>query len=483
MHDHGTLPEGQAPPGSPPPPDRFFRVSDHTRLDARQDYCLLIDDRRGVFDVLHPSEALILSLLDGKTSVSILTEMVGTVYRLPREKAESLTDAALKKARPFLVESRLPSAGRRICDPKACMFLGYQEPPGRGRPFETPLSAVLVLTWRCNFRCRYCYFGTGPQPRDVLDREAALRVIREAADLGIVSIHFGGGEPLLHPHLPELAAAAHERGMLFSFSTNGSLLSEGRIQALLAAGLSNIQVSLDTAVPAVHDYLTQSTGTFQGVVAAIRGLKAAGIYVRVRSVITPDNLETVPELIDLLAGLAVDEVDLGPAKCGSCEVGGAPDVERLSLQATETLRRAVAGRRGRFPDGCLRFADADTPWRSHEDLVYCGNLTVSMVVLPTGRVSACEMIRHTEDLCYGDIHDAPLRDIWLGPRHRALLAAATNPSTVDPACARCESLRYCRTGCMNRSRLTTGAFWGKDPRCPGPEAMPLPEAGERGLLG
>ena len=69
--------------------------------------------------------------------------MVGTIYRLSPDRAAALTTAALTKARPFLEAS------------------------------DTPL--VLVPTWRCNFRCRYCYFGTGPQPATMLDRATALR--------------------------------------------------------------------------------------------------------------------------------------------------------------------------------------------------------------------------------------------------------------------------------------------------------------------
>jgi radical SAM protein with 4Fe4S-binding SPASM domain len=212
-------------------------------------------------------------------------------------------------------------------------------------------------------------------------------------------------------------------------------------------------------------------------VAALRDLKAAGLYVRVRGVLTPETLPSVPELLDLLAALAVDEVDLGPTKCGSCEVAGAPAADTLAPHTMEWLRQIAADRRGRFPEGQLRLAEAETPWRSVADLIHCGNLTASMVVLPTGRVSACEMIRFSPELCYGDVHAASLRDIWLGPRHQALLAASTDPAGIDPACARCASVHLCRTGCMNRSRLATGTFWGKDPRCPGPEVMGLRDAG------
>jgi pyrroloquinoline quinone biosynthesis protein E len=483
MPDPGPLPEASPASSSGALLDQFLRVPESIRLEARGEYCLVVDPRRGVFDVLHPMEALLLSLLDGQTAISTLAEMVGTIYRLPPGRADALTTTALAKVRPFLEASATPTAGRRRFDPKAYLVPGYQEPPGRGRPFATPLAAILVPTWQCNFRCRYCYFGTDPQPATKLDRATALRVIREAADLGVVTLHLGGGEPLLYPHLAALVAAATERGLLVSFSTNGSRLTEKKIQALRAAGLVSVQVSLDTALPAVHDALTQAPGTFPRVVAALRHLKAAGLYVRVRAVLTPETLTTVPELLDLLAILAVDEVELGPVKCGSCEVAGAPAGNRLDPQALAALRRLVADRRGQFPAGRLRLADAETPWRSPAELIYCGNLTVSLVVHPTGRVSACEMIRYTPELCYGDIHDASLRDIWLGPRHRALLAAATDSARIDPACARCPSLRYCRTGCMNRSRLATGSFWGKDPRCPGPEAMSPPEAGERGFPG
>lgn len=452
----------------------FFVLPDHVRVEVRSDFCIVIDEKRSVLEVLHPAEALLLSLLDGCTAAAELADMLGTIYRLGPVEADKLVATTLKKTRAFLEASAPSRAVALRYDPRSFMFPGYEELPGRSRPFEAPLCAVLVPTWQCNFRCRYCYFGTGAQPNDVLDPATALRLVEEAAALGVVTLVIGGGEPLLYPHLTDLVAAASRNGMLPTFSTNGSLLTRARLEGLHQAGLRTLQISLDTADPEGHDWLTQSRGSFPKIVQAIREAKAIGLYVKVRSVITPANLDSVPALIDLLASLAVDEVDLGPVKCGSCEMDDTLDPVRIDGQAMEALGRMVAAGRARFPGGRLGFGDSETAWKAHADLAHCGNLTSSLIILPTGRVSACEMIRWADDLSYGDIHEASLAEIWLGPRHRALLAAAMSPAVIDPDCARCESLRHCRTGCLNRSRIASGSFWAKDPRCPGPDAMTLP---------
>lgn len=110
-----------------------------------------------------------------------------------------------------------------------------------------PLLAHLVVTRRCNLSCGYCHEYddfSPPVPADVL-RER----IDHLARLRTVIVTLTGGEPLLHPRLPELVAHVRARGMTAALNTNGFLLDRERIEALGQAGLYAMQISLDGERP------------------------------------------------------------------------------------------------------------------------------------------------------------------------------------------------------------------------------------------
>lgn len=110
-----------------------------------------------------------------------------------------------------------------------------------------PLIANLIVTRRCNLSCGYCFEYdkvSPPVPVDDL-RER----IDHLARLRTVFVTLTGGEALLHPELPALVAYVRERGMTPFVNTNGYLLTRERIEALNAAGLFALQISIDNVVP------------------------------------------------------------------------------------------------------------------------------------------------------------------------------------------------------------------------------------------
>ena len=110
-----------------------------------------------------------------------------------------------------------------------------------------PISAHVIPIRRCNLSCAYCneYDETSPP---VPTPEMLQRIDRLAA-LGLSSLTFSGGEPLLHPDLDELIRRVRERGMLAGLLTNGFLLNEDRIRRLNEAGLDYLQISIDNVEP------------------------------------------------------------------------------------------------------------------------------------------------------------------------------------------------------------------------------------------
>jgi len=120
--------------------------------------------------------------------------------------------------------------------------------------FERPLGSLrLSVTDRCNMRCRYCM----PEenyiwlPRaSLLSFEELARLAQVFAGLGASKVRLTGGEPLLRHELPELVSRirAAEGVDEIALTTNGLLLRR-YAEALRAAGLDRVTVSLDTLRP------------------------------------------------------------------------------------------------------------------------------------------------------------------------------------------------------------------------------------------
>ena len=124
-----------------------------------------------------------------------------------------------------------------------------------------PLRDLRIsVTDRCNFRCTYCMpkevFGADFQflPRaDLLSFEEITRLARIFVDQGVEKVRLTGGEPLVRRDIEKLIAMLTSIPGLadIALTTNGSLLTPQKAQALKDAGLKRITISLDSLDEAV----------------------------------------------------------------------------------------------------------------------------------------------------------------------------------------------------------------------------------------
>jgi cyclic pyranopterin phosphate synthase len=118
----------------------------------------------------------------------------------------------------------------------------------------------ISITDRCNLQCRYC------EPRDLIPKlshtdiltyEEILRLVRIATRLGISKVRITGGEPLVrkgvYEFLHELTATEGLKDV--SLTTNGVLLKDN-LEKIQAAGISRINISLDTLNPTKYHEIT-----------------------------------------------------------------------------------------------------------------------------------------------------------------------------------------------------------------------------------
>lgn len=134
----------------------------------------------------------------------------------------------------------------------------------------------ISLTDRCNFRCIYCMpeEGVASLPHEqILRIEEIARLIRIAAGLGIRSVRLTGGEPLVRKGVVDLVREASSTPGIenVSLTTNGVLLPK-MADELKRAGLSRVNISLDTLDPAQFEYVTRRgklQQTLDGIEAAL----------------------------------------------------------------------------------------------------------------------------------------------------------------------------------------------------------------------
>lgn len=447
-----------------------YTLATSAEILTRRDHCVIIDRKKLKCSVIHTSEAFILSFLDTKITRSELAGIFSGIYDVRPEDALITINSTIERLKTYLSSKAGLEMDVFRYQPETFIYPGFSELPGMTTPMDSPLYLTLVLGNRCNFKCIYCYANLSGPPLS-LSSSAAIGLINDAEEMGAVSVCLSGGEPLLHPDIDKIVFAATERGMLVVLATNAALLNEPMADRLRRAGLESIQVSLDTPSASLHHFITGSENSFDRVIAGIGILKARGLRVGVRSVIMPHNWKEVPELVDLLSGLNVDEISLTTQANCSCNFEGNTKMARTGKMESDFLRNMIIEKSVKYPGCELFFTDRELKWQSHKDIVPCGSPMSTLVVHPSGEVTICEMIGDDPEISIGNIHRSDIRDMWLGQRHQHFLKEITNASRVDPDCARCGSLGQCRTGCFSFSKGVHGDYYKKDPRCPGPDAL------------
>ncbi len=155
---------------------------------------------------------------------------------------------------------------------------------------KIPGFAILALTYKCQSRCVHCSAGLLKSKRSELDTEQWKRVLNDLTAMGVPRLHLSGGEPLLKDGIEEIVRYASSMGMVVFLETNGYLLDESTLWRLKKAGVSSIDISLDSVEPEVHDRLRGLKGSFVKAIEALKLCSKLNIPCMISTYVTHERI-------------------------------------------------------------------------------------------------------------------------------------------------------------------------------------------------
>ena len=296
-----------------------------------------------------------------------------------------------------------------------------------GRPIR---DLRISVTDRCNFRCSYCMpksvFGQGYRfmdRKELLTFEELERVAQAFVALGVEKIRLTGGEPLLRKEIEQLVARLDAiDGLDLTLTTNASLLAR-KAEALRAAGLDRVNVSLDSLDDPTFRAMNDVDFPVARVLEGIEAAAAAGLPVKVNAVVKRGvNDQGVVEMARHFRGTGhslrfIEYMDVGATNGWRLDdvVPAEEIVERIDaafpLEPVGAAYRGEVAQRYRYRDGAGEIGVISSVTQP-----FCGDCTRARISAE-GKLYTCLFAMRGTDLralLRGGASDEDLREAIAG---------------------------------------------------------------------
>jgi pyrroloquinoline quinone biosynthesis protein E len=324
-----------------------------------------------------------------------------------------------------------------------------------------PYTLIAELTYRCPLKCPYCSNPTNlAEHPDELDTATWLRVLSEAESLGVVQVHFTGGEPLARKDLEELVAGAHAKGLYTNLVTSAVPLSRDRLAKLVAAGLDHVQVSVQSANAALSDEIAGYESHAEKL-AVMRWVKELGLPLTINVVLHKANLGEIDALVALAEDMKADRLELANAQYVAWALTNRDALLPTRLQIEEAAAKAAKHKARLSGAMDVLFVKPDyfgtTPKACMD-----GWAQRFVHMIPDGRVLPCHAATSLPHLVFDNVKDRSLAEIWA--TSKALLAYRGEAWMQEP-CRSCERRTIDFGGCRCQAFALTGDAAATDPAC------------------
>jgi pyrroloquinoline quinone biosynthesis protein E len=332
----------------------------------------------------------------------------------------------------------------------------------RSRPYGLPLAVLAEVTHRCPLQCPYCSNPVAMEPSsNELPTQDWLRVIGELADLGVLQIHFSGGEPTARRDLGQLIARSTEVGLYTNLITSAVGLTRDKLAVLADAGLCHVQISVQGAEAALADRVGGYRGGHAKKLEAARWTRELDLPLTVNAVMHRQNLHQLPAIIDMAVNMGAARLEVANVQYYGWALKNRHALMPTPAQVedcTATVEAARARLRGVMeidyviPDYyALRPKQCMGGWGRQ-----------FFNISPSGKVLPCHAAETITGLDFDSVRDRPLAWIW---DHSKALNAYRGTEWMPEPCRSCEWKEADFGGCRCQAFALTGSAGNTDPAC------------------
>lgn len=404
--------------------------------------------------------AVFVSLLDGERSIEEVKDILFKINLNTMENQEFFIENVFRQYGHFIIDSEdIETNYNRGYSPKEFLLTKNHS---REEFYNTtvPRCILFHVTEKCDKECRYCYLDAkkGALELDALETKEVMKIIDEAAEIGIYSISYMGGEPFLRKDLVDIIAYASSKGIYNQVVTK-FYLNEEQIMKLRECNI-NISLSYDCHVDELASYLVGRKNHGEKMDNVIRLFVKYGISFSVNPVITGITAKYFGEFLTHLSKMGVKKVNIAkysPSLGRNDEELLVTDEQWSEIgKITETFKD--------FKVGFLNYKCKEM-WDSIDEFKeksvgVCLNGRSAISILPNGKVVMCEVIPNKMDFCFGDLKKSSIMEIWNSEKREKLLSPSRD-LYKGTSCNICNDFHKCskKLACLLKSISESGTAY------------------------
>ena len=310
--------------------------------------------------------------------------------------------------------------------------------------FCYPIHIEAGITNKCSHRCIQCSLDWINHKNDNIDSVIFIKMLNEAADIGVRSIYFAGeGEPTLHKDLYLFVKTAYDLGLKVAFSTNGSVLPN-LINSLpyLSWLRFSVDAGTDKTFSKIHGVKPEE---FNNVIsnikccAAIAKQEGYKVQIGVQTLLMSENINEIELLAHIAKDIGVHNFQVKPAHCHPKS-----SYQKISYQYLQNnIQQELEQLEDEHFKVIVRIKSLE---RLSQERTYaeCHAFNFYCLIDACGNVTPCNIFYGNEEYIFGNIYKNSLKEIWESDRKKLIIEKITKLNHTL-----CKEYR-CRQDVMNR---------------------------------
>ena len=326
----------------------------------------------------------------------------------------------------------------------------------------------IEVTYRCPLACVHCSSNASTENDSSIAKNKCMEILSDASKIGVSSVAFSGGEPLIWDGITDAIAFCHKRGMKTSVYTSGNVADPSSLFGNLKKdGLDKAIFSIYSPIKEEHTRITRKHDSFDLTIKSMELCRSVGIDTEVHFVALSNNYNRLGKIVEFAESHGASQVSVlrfVPQGRG-CLIRQTETLLRqqnLELKKTiESLRKEGHTIRTGSPFNVL--------WLNEKPK--CMAARDRLIVAPDLRIYPCDAFKQirSEEIVgnsdYSILDKHSLTECWHNSSYLNYVRRIISEPPTKP-CGECEMYPQCKSGCAAQKYLAYNTIEkNPDPSC------------------